>query len=137
MLFVAFLGGFFFFGRLTKLLFGPVQIADFGMSRVVEDETKRGQTATTFGPVPWMVRLRLFELAFQSADPTNLQAPEAIGSLQYSPQSDTWSLGVAVRFFPALRINRKEFVLSHVFRFVSDLGACDWTKSFEARLPTC
>lgn len=53
------------------------KISDFGMSRVVEAENQKGQTATQFGPVPWM-------------------APEAIGELKYSPESDIWSLGVTI-----------------------------------------
>lgn len=52
------------------------KIADFGLSRVVaEEQNAEGQTKTNFGPVPWM-------------------APEAIGELKYSPQSDVWSLGI-------------------------------------------
>jgi serine/threonine protein kinase len=53
------------------------KISDFGMSRVLEAEQRKGQTVTEFGPVPWM-------------------APEAIGELKYSSESDMWSLGVTI-----------------------------------------
>lgn len=54
-----------------------LKISDFGMSRSVSEESQQGQTATTFGPVPWM-------------------APEAIGQQTYSTASDVWSLGVVL-----------------------------------------
>lgn len=44
------------------------QVADFGMARIVEDESG-GATKSNVGPLAWM-------------------APESISDLQYSPQSD-------------------------------------------------
>jgi serine/threonine protein kinase len=51
------------------------KISDFGMSRLLKEESQKGQTKNNFGPIRWM-------------------APESIRDLSYSTKSDVWSFGV-------------------------------------------
>jgi len=50
------------------------KVADFGLSRVLDSESSKGQTTTNTGPLKWM-------------------APEALMNKQYSIKSDVWSYG--------------------------------------------
>lgn len=63
-----------------NILLGPGDIpklTDFGMSRIVQNESGQSQTNTDVGPVRWM-------------------APESIKSLTYSTASDVWTFGVTI-----------------------------------------
>lgn len=51
------------------------KISDFGMSRLLKEESQKGQTKNNFGPIRWM-------------------APESIRDLSYSTKSDVWSFGI-------------------------------------------
>jgi serine/threonine protein kinase len=55
---------------------GAPKISDFGMSRVIAEDTGN-TTKSTVGPVKWM-------------------APESIKHKEYSKKSDTWTFGVVV-----------------------------------------
>jgi serine/threonine protein kinase len=45
------------------------------MSRLLKEESQKGQTKNNFGPIRWM-------------------APESIRDLSYSTKSDVWSFGI-------------------------------------------
>lgn len=51
------------------------KVSDFGMSRVLSEESGSGQTSSTVGPIKWM-------------------SPENIGSRTFSEKSDVWAYGV-------------------------------------------
>eukprot|EP01090_Pellita_catalonica_P016081 TRINITY_DN4516_c0_g1_i2.p2 TRINITY_DN4516_c0_g1~~TRINITY_DN4516_c0_g1_i2.p2 ORF type:complete len:309 (+),score=72.56 TRINITY_DN4516_c0_g1_i2:1551-2477(+) len=54
---------------------GEVLVADFGLSRMLEEGQAADMTKSNFGPVPWL-------------------APEAIANYEYSEASDVFSFGV-------------------------------------------
>eukprot|EP00029_Vermamoeba_vermiformis_P009625 TRINITY_DN4868_c0_g1_i1.p1 TRINITY_DN4868_c0_g1~~TRINITY_DN4868_c0_g1_i1.p1 ORF type:complete len:708 (+),score=31.08 TRINITY_DN4868_c0_g1_i1:1542-3665(+) len=54
---------------------GDPKISDFGMSRLLKEETQKGQTNSNVGPIRWM-------------------APESLREKSYSTKSDVWSFGI-------------------------------------------
>lgn len=54
---------------------GEPKISDFGMSRIIKEETQAGKTTTSIGPIRWM-------------------APESIANQTYSFKSDVWMFGI-------------------------------------------
>lgn len=54
---------------------GQPKISDFGMSRIIQEESSQGKTKTSFGPLRWM-------------------APESLKDKSYSTKSDVWSYGI-------------------------------------------
>lgn len=61
-------------------------ISDFGFTRQVNKDTEMAVTGTDMGPVRWMVTEARISLTHQ--------APESLGSREYSFKSDTYSFGV-------------------------------------------
>lgn len=51
------------------------KVADFGMSRIVNQFDDKGVTASNIGPIRWM-------------------SPESIGKREYSTASDVWMFGI-------------------------------------------
>jgi predicted Ser/Thr protein kinase len=56
---------------------GTPKISDFGMSRILKEETSHGKTYTSIGPIRWM-------------------APESVLDMSYSYKSDVWTFGIVV-----------------------------------------